>query len=57
LPHALEFFPDGRTDQDEALAVSGRDDPLPVWLIEDWPDPEIKARIERLRNRKESVPA
>jgi len=57
LPHALQLFPDGRTDQDEALSVSGSDDPLPQWLIEDWPGPEMRERIERLRHQKEGAPA
>ncbi len=55
LPRALELFPDGRTDQDEALAVSGADDPLPGWLIEDWPGPEMQAKIERLRLRHQEA--
>jgi len=49
LPHALQLFPDGRNDQDEALKVSGPGDPLPDWLVEDWPPPEMKARIDALR--------
>ena len=57
LPYALELFPDGRADEDEALAVSGPDDPLPRWLLEDWPAPEMLARIDRLRVQKERVPA
>jgi len=48
FPHALALFPDGRADRDEALAVSGPDDPLPDWLLEDWPGPDMQARIERL---------
>ena len=52
LPHALELFPDGRSDEDEALAVSGPDEPPPQWLLEDWPAPEMKARIEHLRRQK-----
>jgi len=48
LPHALELFAGGRTDEDEALPVSGRGDPLPGWLFEDWPGPEMAARIESL---------
>ncbi len=55
LPRALELFPDGRTDQDEALAVSGADDPLPGWLLEDWPGPEMQAKIERLRLRHQDA--
>ncbi|HUB96890.1 MAG TPA: VOC family protein [Stellaceae bacterium] len=52
LPHALELFPDGRTDHDENLEVSGPDDPLPRWLMEDWPPPEMKARVERMAQQK-----
>jgi len=48
LPHALQLFPGGRDDQDEALKVSGPGDPLPDWLLDDWPGPEMKARIESL---------
>jgi catechol 2,3-dioxygenase len=57
LPYALELFPNGRTDQDEALAVSGPDDPLPDWLLEDWPAPELRERIDQLRRRKERAAA
>ena len=57
LPHALELFPAGRDDHDEALTVSGPGEPLPGWLMEDWPPPEMKARIEGLRGRKERAPA
>src|SRR5215467_7730189 len=57
LPYALELFPDGRKDEDEVLAVSSRGEPLPRWLIEDWPGPEMKARIEHLRRQKEHAPA
>jgi hypothetical protein len=53
LPYALELFAGGRTDQDEALPVSGPDDPVPDWLVEDWPDPEMAARIDGLHRRKE----
>jgi catechol 2,3-dioxygenase len=52
LPHALELFPGGRDDHDETLAVSGPDDPLPQWLLEDWPSPELKAKVERLMHQK-----
>ena len=57
LPHALELFRGGRDDHDEALQVSGPAEPLPGWLREDWPAPEMKARIEALRGRKERAPA
>ena len=53
MPHALELFANGRSDEDEALPVSGRSDPLPQWLFEDWPAPEMKAKIEELRRQKE----
>ncbi len=51
MPHALEIFADGRTDEDEALAVSGPGEPLPGWLLEDWPAPELKARIDSLQRK------
>jgi catechol 2,3-dioxygenase len=53
LPHALELFADGRGDEDEVLPVSGAGDPLPQWLMEDWPTPEMQAKIETLGGRKE----
>jgi len=43
----VELFPEGRADQDEALKVNGPGDPLPDWLLEDWPP--MKARIESVR--------
>ena len=49
MPHALQLFAGGRSDDDEALPVSGRNDPLPAWLLEDWPGPEMRARIEQVR--------
>jgi catechol-2,3-dioxygenase len=48
LPRALELFPDGRSDEDEALPVSGAGEKLPAWLAEDWPGPEMRARISAL---------
>ena len=54
LPYALELFPEGRTDTDERLEVGGPDDPLPAWLFEDWPGPELKARIEAIRRQKQA---
>jgi hypothetical protein len=54
---ASQLFPEGRSAQYEAHAASGRGKPLPAWLLEDWPDSEMKARIERLRQSKESSPA
>lgn len=56
LPHALQLFPDGRTDQDEALPVGAAGEPLPLWLSEDWPGPEMQARIESLRARHHERP-
>jgi catechol 2,3-dioxygenase len=49
MPYALQLFRDGRADDDEALPVSGQGEPLPDWLREDWPGPEMQARIDRLR--------
>ncbi len=49
MPHALQLFAGGRSDDDEALPVGGRGDPLPAWLLEDWPGPEMQARIEQLQ--------
>jgi catechol 2,3-dioxygenase len=53
LPHALELYPNGRGDEDEALPVGRPGEPLPQWLVEDWPGPEMNARIEQLRRAKE----
>ncbi len=36
------------SDDDEALPVSRCGDPLPAWLSEDWPGPEMQARIAKL---------
>ena len=52
MPHALDLFAGGRADEDEALPVSGAGEPLPAWLLEDWPGPEMEARIEALRQRQ-----
>jgi catechol 2,3-dioxygenase len=57
LPHALELFRGGRDDHDEALQVSGPGEALPGWLLEDWPAPEMKARIDTLHRQKERAPA
>ena len=56
MPHALELFAGGRADQDEALKVSGPGEPLPAWLLEDWPAPEMQERIEALNWEKASTP-
>jgi catechol 2,3-dioxygenase len=59
LPHALELFPDGRGDEDESLEVSRPGEPLPAWLFEEWPGPEMKARIAEIaaRTKHAAVPA
>lgn len=58
VPYALELFPNGRDDTDEALSLSKPGEPLPHWLLEDWPSPELKARIDRIaRQKKQSVVA
>jgi len=49
MPRALELFPNGRGDEDEVLPLSGPDDKLPQWLIEEWPGPKEMAKVERLR--------
>ena len=49
MPRALELFPNGRGDEDEALPLSSRDDPLPRWLTEDWPGAAAMAKVDRLR--------
>jgi hypothetical protein len=51
------LFFGGRADQDEALKVSVPGEPLPDWLLDDWPGPEMQARIEALRPQKERAPA
>jgi aromatic ring-cleaving dioxygenase/catechol 2,3-dioxygenase-like lactoylglutathione lyase family enzyme len=56
MPHALQLFQGGRADDDEALPVGGGDDPLPAWLLEDWPGAEMQARIERLQRDERSAP-
>ena len=57
LPHALQLFSGGREDHDEALTVSRPGEPLPGWLLEDWPGPEMQARIENLRRGSDRAPA
>ena len=52
IPNALSLFPNGRGDEDERLPLSGRDDPLPAWLAEDWPGPAAFAKVERLARPK-----
>jgi len=52
MPNALSLFPSGRGDEDERLPLSGRDDPLPAWLAEDWPGPAAFAKVERLARPK-----
>jgi catechol-2,3-dioxygenase len=51
MPRALELFPNGRGDEDEALPLSRAGDPLPAWLTEDWPGPAAMAKVERLRHQ------
>jgi catechol-2,3-dioxygenase len=51
MPRALHLFPNGRGDEDEALPLSGADDPLPQWLVEEWPGPDAMAKVERLRGQ------
>jgi catechol 2,3-dioxygenase len=48
FPCALQIFPNGRHDIDAALEVGGPDDPVPAWLDESWPGPQLQARIDAL---------
>jgi catechol 2,3-dioxygenase len=48
LPYALQLFPDGRGDNDLELEVSAPGEPLPAWLFEDWPAPDMQARIDEI---------
>ena len=48
MPKALEAFTDGRGDEDAPLPLSRKGEPLPAWLLEEWPGPDTKAKIERL---------
>jgi catechol 2,3-dioxygenase len=58
IPYALEIFPNGRRDIDETLPVSGPGEPLPAWLDEQWPGPEIQAKIDAIAAaRREAEPA
>jgi catechol-2,3-dioxygenase len=51
MPRALELFPNGRGDEDEVLPLSSADDPLPQWLVEEWPGPAAMAKVARLRRQ------
>ena len=48
MPNALALFPNGRGDEDERLPLSGKGEPLPAWLAEDWPGAAAMAKVERL---------
>lgn len=48
IPNALALFPNGRGDEDERLPLSGKGEPLPAWLLEDWPGAAAMAKVERL---------
>jgi catechol 2,3-dioxygenase-like lactoylglutathione lyase family enzyme len=50
MPNALSLFPNGRGDEDERLPLSGPAEPLPAWLLEDWPNPAAFAKVDRLRH-------
>ena len=57
MPNALALFPNGRGDEDERLPLSGRGDPLPSWLTEDWPGPAAMAKVARLRRQPQPAAA
>ncbi len=48
MPNALALFPNGRGDDDERLQLTGKGEPLPAWLTEDWPGAAAMAKVERL---------
>lgn len=48
MPNALALFPNGRGDEDERLPLTGKGEPLPAWLTEDWPGTAAMAKVERL---------
>jgi catechol 2,3-dioxygenase len=54
LPYALQLFPNGRGDEDADLDVSAPGEALPAWLFEDWPPPDMAARIEEIRQRMQA---
>lgn len=45
IPGALQLFPQGRQDEDEPLPVTKQGEPLPDWLLEDWPSPDHVAAL------------
>jgi len=51
LPNAVSLFPNGRGDDDERLPLTRAGEPLPAWLLEDWPDAAAMAKVERLQHR------
>src|SRR5262245_33951959 len=51
MPNALSLFPNGGGDEDERLPLSRPAEPLPAWLLEDWPGPAAFAKVERLRQQ------
>ena len=57
MPNALHLFPNGRGDDDERLPLSGRGEPLPAWLQEDWPDAAAMDKVEHLRHRPTAAAA
>jgi hypothetical protein len=57
MPGALALFPNGRGDEDEKLPLTGAGEPLPPWLVEDWPGAAAMAKVERLRRGGEAAAA
>ena len=51
MPGALTLFPNGRGDEDDVLPLSAAGEPLPQWLVEDWPGPAAMAKVARLRGQ------
>src|SRR6202035_3646681 len=52
MPNALSLFQTAGGDGTARLPLSSRGEPLPAWLLEDWPGPAAFAKVERLARPK-----
>jgi catechol 2,3-dioxygenase len=52
MPNAVRLFPNGRGDEDEALPLSRPGEPVPGWLVDEWPGAAAMAKVERLARAK-----
>ncbi len=55
MPNALALFPNGRGDEDEKLPLTAAGEPLPQWLLEDWPGAAAMAKVERLARQTQAA--